>query len=124
MQTTFSPEYNNIIPRYILALLELSIRSESEDFSSDVVTVSLEWTLLNLPVYYQQLLCNVSINAVPPLRSKIFARNMRAHLTLSYNTLYNVNVTQHSTCQQLIQTKFLLLNYSKFFNCTYIYTPN
>jgi hypothetical protein len=30
--------------------------------------------------------------------------------------MYNVSVTQHSTCQQLTQTKFLLLNYSKLFD--------
>ena len=104
--------------------LDLSIRSNSEDFSSDVVTVSLEWTLFNKQIYYQQLLRNVSVSADPQPNSVMLTGNMRAHLMLSYNTLYNVSVTQHSTCQQLIQTKFLLLNYSKFFNCTYIYTPN
>ena len=95
--------------------LDLSIRSNSEDFSSDVVTVSLEWTLFNKQIYYQQLLRNVSVSADPQPNSVMLTGNMRAHLMLSYNTLYNVSVTQHSTCQQLIWTKFLELKYSKPF---------
>ena len=93
--------------------LDLSIQSHSEVFSSSGVTVNLEWTLLNSQTYYQQLLRNVSVEADPPLSNVIFTGNMRAQLTLSYNTLYNVSVTQHSICQQLIRTIALLLNYSK-----------
>ena len=96
-----------------LFLLDLNIQSDSEDFSSDGVTVNLEWTLLNSQTYYQQLLHSIGINAHPQLINVMFTGNMSAQLTLSYNTLYNVSVTQHSTCQQLIQTKFLELNYSK-----------
>ena len=96
--------------------LDLSIRSHSEQFSSDGVTVNLEWTLLNSQVYYQQLLRNVSINVDPQLSNVMFTGNMRVQLTLSYNTLYNVSVTQHSICQQLIiRTTFLELNYSKLY---------
>ena len=95
------------------AELDLSVQSHSEVFSSNGVMVALEWTLLNSQSYYQQLLRNVSVEADPPLSNVMFTGNMRAQLTLSYNTLYNVSVIQHSICQQLIRTKFLLLNYSK-----------
>ena len=87
---------------------------------SDGVTISLEWALLNLQIYYQQLLRSITINAVPPIRNVMFTGNMRAQLVLLYNTMYNVSVTQNSTCQQLIRTKFLLLNYSR----SSIYTDN
>ena len=93
--------------------LDLSVRSCSEDFSSSRLTVNLEWTFLNSQTYYQQLLRNVSVEADPRLSNVMFTGNMRAQLTLSYNTLYNVSVTQHSICQQLIRTKALLLNFSK-----------
>jgi hypothetical protein len=95
--------------------LDLSVRSHSEQFSSNEVTVSLEWTLLNSQSYYQQLLSNISVNAVPQLNNVMPTGNMRVQLTLSYNTPYNVSVTQHSVCQQLIRTRFLLLNYSKLY---------
>jgi hypothetical protein len=93
--------------------LDLSVQSHSEQFSSNEVTVTLEWTLLNSQSYYQQLLSNISVNAVPQLNNVMPTGNMRVQLTLSYNTPYNVSVTQHSTCQLLIRTTFLLLNYSK-----------
>ena len=93
--------------------VDLCVQSHSEDFSSNRVTVTLEWTLLNSQSYYKQLLRNVSVEADPPLSNVMFTGNMRAQLTLTYNTLYNVSVTQHSICQQLIRTKTLLLNYSK-----------
>ena len=92
----------------------MSIQKGSEDFSSNDVTVTVEWTLLKSQLYYLQLLHNVSVSADPPLNNVIFIGNMRVQLTLSYNILHNVSVTQHSTCQQLIRTQFLLLNYSKF----------
>ena len=95
--------------------LDLVVRSHSEQFTSDRVIIALEWILLNSQIYYQQLLRNVSISAAPPLNNLMFTGNMRVQLVLSYNTLYNVSVTQHSTCQQLIRTTFLLLNYSKPF---------
>ena len=96
-----------------IKLLELSIRLDPEQFSSDGVTVNLEWTLLNSQTYYQQLLRNIIVNAAPPPRNIIFTGNMRAQLVLAYNTPYNVSVTQNSTCEQLIQTSFLELNYGK-----------
>jgi hypothetical protein len=43
----------------------------------------------------------------------MFIGNMRVQLELSYNTPYNVNITQHSTCQQLIRTVIFELNFSK-----------
>jgi hypothetical protein len=93
----------------------MRIRFCSEQFSSDAVTVALEWTLLDSQIYYQQLLSNVSVNANPQLNNVIFTGNMRVQLTLSYNTLYNVNVTQHSACQQLIRTELLELDYGKVY---------
>jgi hypothetical protein len=91
------------------------IGSRSEQFSSDAVTVTLEWFLLNSQNYYQLLLSNITVTADPRPNNVMFTGNMSAQLTLSYNTQYNVSVTQHSTCQQLIRTKFLLLNYSKLY---------
>ena len=75
----------------------------------------MEWILLNSQLYYQQFLHNVSISADPPLNNLMFIGNMKAQLTLSYNTMYNVSITQYSTCQQLVRTKSLLLNYSKLY---------
>ena len=109
-----------------LFLLELSIHSDPEQILSDGVTVLLEWTLLNSQIYYQRFLYNASINTDPPLRNVTFAGNMSVHLVLSYNTLYNVSVTQHSTCEQLIRTAFLQLNYSKLciiITCTVQHEP-
>ena len=100
--------------------LDLIVQSHSEQFTSDRVTVSLEWALLNLQIHYQQLLHSISVNFIPQPNSMMFTGNMRARLTLSYNTLYNVSITQDSTCQQLVRTKFLLLNYGK----PSIYTDN
>ena len=92
---------------------ELSVQSGSEDFSSDGVIVALEWTLLNSRNYYQYLLRNISVSANPQLNNVVFTGDMRAQVVLSYNTLYNVSVTQHSTCHQLIGTTFIELSYSK-----------
>ena len=101
----------------LYSTLELSAQSDPEQFSSDGVTVNLEWTLLNSQVDYQQLLQNVIVNANPPLDNIMFTGNMRIQLVLSYNTLYFVSVTQNSTCEQLNRTTFLELNYSKLYIC-------
>ena len=93
--------------------LDVHIQLCSEQFSSNAVTVTLELTLLNSQDYYHQLLSNVSVSANPQLNNVMPTGNMRVELTLLYNTPYSVSVTQHSTCRQLIRTKFLLLNYSK-----------
>ena len=71
--------------------------------------------LLNSQPYYQQFLRNVSITANPQPTNVMFTGNMRVQLVLSYNALYNVSVTQHSTCRQPNLTKVLLLKYSKFY---------
>jgi hypothetical protein len=97
----------------IFSTLELSVQSDQEQLSSDRVIVNLEWTLLNSQAYYQQLLRNVIINADPPLNDVMFTGSRRIQLTLSYNTVYNVSVTQNSTCERLIRTTFFELNYSK-----------
>ena len=78
--------------------------------------VTLEWTLLNSQNYYQQLLSNVSISADPQPENVMFTGDMRVQLELSYNTLYNVSVTKHSTCRQLVGTTFIELTYSKLLN--------
>jgi hypothetical protein len=93
--------------------LDLSIQSHSEQFSSNAVTVTLEWTLLNSQSYYQRLLRNVTVTANPQLNNVMPTGNMRVQLTLLYNTVYNVNVTQHSTCRLLIRTPVFELNFSK-----------
>ena len=97
---------------YILQL-DLSVRSCIEQFLTDGITVALEWTLLNSQDYYQQLLSNISVSINPQPKNVMFTGDMRVQLELSYNTLYNVSVTQHSTCQQLNQTKIIELNFSK-----------
>ena len=95
--------------------LGLSVQSDPEQFSRDGVTVNLEWTLLNSQDYYQQFLQNVIVNVDPPPDNIMCTGNMRVQLTLSYNTLYNVSVTQNSTCERLYRTTFLELNYSKLY---------
>ena len=98
-----------------LIISELSSRFCSEHFSSDGVIVTLEWMLLNSRMYYEQLLYNITIRANPQPENVIFIRKMSVQLTLSYNTLYNVSLIQHSTCRILVQTNFLLLSYSKLY---------
>ena len=90
----------------------------SEQFTSDAVMVTLEWTLLNSQDYYQQLLSNVSVSADPQLNNVVPTGNTSIQLELSYNILYNLSVTQNSVCKQLMRTTILLLNYSKLLDCT------
>ena len=77
----------------------------------------VEWTLSNLQINYQQLLLSISVD-VNPQTKVTFIRNVSIQLTLQYNTLYNVSVTQHSICRQLTQSTFIELNYSKLHVCT------
>ena len=93
-----------------------SIRACLKQFLSDRVVVILEWTLSNPLGHYQQLLLpNVSVNVVPnPEMQIMFIGNMSVQLSLSYNTLYNVSVTQPGICGQPNQTAYIELNnYSK-----------
>ena len=92
---------------------ELSIRSDSEEFLSDEVTVTLEWTLINSQPYYQQFLRNISVTVNPQPKNVLFTGDMRVQLELSCNTSYKVSVTQHSTCRQLTGTTLIELSYSK-----------
>jgi hypothetical protein len=69
--------------------------------------------LLNSRMHYQQLLRNISVGANPQPKNVIFTGSMSVQLILSYNTPYIVNVTQHSTCQLLIWTAIIELNFSK-----------
>ena len=76
--------------------------------------VVLEWTLSNSPSYYQQLVRNVSVNVFPHLEMiTTFIGNMSIQLALSYNTLFNVSVTQPGICGRPNQTVFIELSYSK-----------
>ena len=79
------------------------------------VGVILEWTISNTLGRYQWLLLpNASISVVPNSEVEIMlTRNMSIQLTLSYNTLYNVSITQPGICGQSSQTAFIELNYSK-----------
>ena len=79
------------------------------------VGVILEWTISNTLGHYQQLLLlNASFSVVPSPEVEIMlTRNMSINLTLSYNTLYNVSITQPGICEQPSQTTFIELNYSK-----------
>ena len=82
------------------------------------MTVTLEWIILSSQTYYHQLLSNVSVSANPQLNNVVPTGNTSIQLELSYNIPYNVNVTQNSVCQQLVQTQVLLLSYSKLVDCT------
>ena len=92
---------------------QLSILPHSEELSSDNITVIFEWNVSNLQIYHQQLLQNVSINVVPDPVEIIYRGNMTFQLTLLYNTLYNVNITQPGICGQPYQTVFIELSYSE-----------
>ena len=88
---------------------------QSRQFSSDRVTVVLEWTLLSSLSHYPQLLRDVSVSIVPDSEVEmLLLGNTSVHLTLLYNTLYNVSIIQPATCEQLSQAAFIELKYSKF----------
>ena len=91
-----------------------SIQSSSQQFLSNRVVVMSEWTLSNSFGRYQQLLLpNVSVSVIPsPEEEIMFIRSMSIRLTLPYNTLYNVSVTQPGVCGQPNQIAFIELNYS------------
>ena len=84
------------------------------------ITVQLEWTVLLSQIYYQQLLQNVSVYVVPdPEMTTVHAANRTLQLTLLYNTLYNVSITQHGICGQPNQIAFIELKYlySTYYTC-------
>ena len=86
---------------------QLSILPHSEQLLSDNITVVFEWNVSNLQIYHQQLLQNVSINDVPDLVTITYTASRAFQLTLLYNTLYTVNVTQPGICGQPSQTEFI-----------------
>ena len=94
---------------------QLSILSHSEQLSSlsNNITVDFEWTVSNLQIYHQQLLQNISINVVPDPIAIMYTGNRTFQLTLLYNTLYTVNITQPGICGQPNQTVFIELSYGK-----------
>ena len=76
--------------------------------------VILEWAISYPLGHYQQLLLpNVSISVVPNPDTERIIGHMTIQLTLPYNTVYNVSVTQPGICGQPNQTAFIELNYSK-----------
>ena len=93
----------------------LYVQLISELFSSDGISVVLEWNVSNERIYYQQLLQNVSVHIVPnpPMMALMHTGNRILQLMLSYNTLYNVSITQPGICGQPNLTAFIKLNYSK-----------
>ena len=94
----------------------LSIQLQSEKFLHNGVVVLLEWTL-SYSNRYQRLLPNASANVFPLTEVEImFIGNMSVQLTLPYNTLYNVSVTQPGICGQPNQTESIELSYSKLFS--------
>ena len=97
-----------------MLISNVSIQSHLELFTSDRVSVILQWTLSLSQIYYQQLLQNVSITVVPDTGVTIaYTGNRTLQLILPYNTLYNVSLTQPGICGQPNQTAFIELSYSK-----------
>ena len=97
-----------------MLISNFSIQSHSEQFTRETVTIILEWTVSLSQIYYQQLLPNVSVAVVPyPGIIIVYTGNRTLKLTLAYNTLYNVSLTQPGICGQPNQTAFIELSYSK-----------
>ena len=96
-----------------MLISNFSIRSHSEQFISDRFIVILEWTISLSQVYYQQLLRNFSILVVPDTGVTIaYIENGTLQLSLLYNTLYSVSITQPGICGQPNRTIFIELNHS------------
>ena len=79
----------------------------------------LGWIYPSSRTYYQQLAIarNVSVNVVPEIWLNailVFVGNMSVILTLQYNTLYNVSITQPGICGQPNLTAYIELNYCKY----------
>ena len=77
------------------------------------ITVQLEWTVLLSQINYQQLLPeNVSVHVVPdPVRAVVYTGNRTLQLTLLYNTLYDVSISQPDICGRPNRTAFIELKY-------------
>ena len=94
--------------------LNLSIRSHSEQFAGNGITLLLEWTVSISQICYQQLIQNASILVVPDAGVTVLhIGNINAQLTLQYNRGYRVSVTQPGICGQPNQTEIIHLSYSK-----------
>ena len=112
---------------------EPSVQPSSQEFFSDRVMLILEWILSNSLGHYQQLLLpNISISVVPndPEVEIEFIRNTSVRLILSYNTPYNISVTQPGICGQPNQTISIELNYCELkcftidYRATYVYVSS
>ena len=78
----------------------------------------LEWTYSTLRTYHQQL-ATVSVNVVPEIWLNailVSVENMSVTLTLQYNTLYNVSITQPGICEQPNLMAYVELNYCKYYD--------
>ena len=95
---------------------ELDVQLLSEKFSSDGISVVYQWNVSNVQIYYQQLLGNVSITVIPNTMFIMYKGNRTPQLTLLYNTLYNVSLTQPGICGQPNHTASIALIYSKHTN--------
>ena len=84
----------------------LAVWTLYEQFLSDGISIVLEWNISNVQIYHQM---NVSIAVVPSPIAVMHARNRTLQLILSYNTLYNVSLTQPGICGQPNQTSFIEL---------------
>ena len=93
----------------------LNAQIHTERTLSDGVVAILEWMLSNSLGRYQELLLpNISVSVVPnPEADIMFIGNTTIQLTLSYNTLYYVSVTQPGICGQPNQTVLIEKNYGK-----------
>ena len=102
------------------AIASLKAQSHLAQLMCERITVQLEWTVLLSQIYYQQLLQNISVHVVPdPEMTTVNTGNRTLQLTLAYNTLYNVSITQPGICGQPNQTAFIELKhlYSTYYTC-------
>ena len=96
-----------------------NIEVHSEQFTRNRIILLLEWNI-SLPQAYYQLLENVSVDVIPePEMVMTYTENRTLQLTLMYNMLYNVSVTQPGICGQANLTHFISKNYSMYsiYNC-------
>ena len=74
-------------------------------------SVSLQWT----QEIHQGLLVSYCINVIPMVGGTIaVSSNIRANLSVPYNTPYNVSIVA-GVCGQRNSTTYIELNYGKFY---------
>ena len=91
----------------------MNITFLSEHFEIDNITVILEWTP-------ESSLYRYNFSVVPQLEVEWFQNdNTRAHLTVVYNTLYNVSVIATHLCGQNSVTAMIELYYGEYIDIIY-----